>query len=132
MKFSEYISNGEVNEMYNKKSEKAITSVLKSKYKGPFKFNKVLRAFDFYDEDIEDDGTFDFVIDFHVPYADVGDMWDQLDDMVGAVEKVLKGLKVTSDEGTTYSIVSLEDDPDGTTRGDPKTALPLKATLKKS
>lgn len=129
------VEDEETNEsIYDDKNQKAIEGALKSKYKGPFKFKKVLRAFKFYDEDYEDDPeycTCDFLMDFHVPYADVGDMWDELDDMVKAAEKALKGVKVFSDEGTAYTITTLEDDPDGTTGGDPKTALPLKASLKK-
>ena len=141
MKFSEFISGVETtlmkttNESKDNKNLKAIESALKSKYKGPFKFNKVLRCFSFDDDEFNEDPdycTLDFVIDLHVPYADVSDMWDELNDMVDAANKALKGLKITSEDGTSYSIVSLEDDPDGTTRGDPKTALPFKAKVKKS
>lgn len=96
---------------------KVVFKTLKSKYRGPSKPLKLRELFDFDSED----GSVDFVVDFEFP-EDEG-FSDIIDDIESAVSKALKGAKLTSEDGETCIIKSVEQNPDVTTRGDPEEAI---------
>lgn len=102
---------------------KLLFKTLKSKYKGPSKPLKIREFFDFDSED----GSADFVVDFEFP-EDEG-FGDIIDDIESAVSKALKGLKLTSEDGETCVIKSVEQNPDVTTRGDPEEAIGFTANF---
>lgn len=98
-----------------------LASALKTKYKGKWKFSKILRC-----EDAED-GMMNFVAVFNIP-QDLyrGDESDDIDEIESAVAKALRGVKIDTDEGSR-PIKSVESDPNLTSRGDPKGALGFSA-----